>query len=371
MPSLLDLPDELLVQVIEDAVPTAMGSRKGYRERCRTLLAVILTSKRLHAVALPLLYRVLRLSEARFRSIMADYKDGDGLTYPLARSIICDGPFTGLAADLLSFAIDAAPSVSDLRIDCCQEFALLEIQPLSALTSLTLHDVFYNKALNPEHVQSLRLPHVVDLSLDYLSFTRTGCEAFLSSATFPSLQHLALNVVMLLDSHGPIEEVVPLISPALLVQLRTLRCWHTSHPSDFPFPDALRVLHNVSVGSLRPDQPSYASLPQFPHLALLPHLGASGDPNGIASTKGALREMAATLSRVTDGARLPLRLVVLDSDLLEPSDAIVELKAAMDAFLEACKAARVEVIVQEEQHGFEPLVSKRFIRWCKEKYGTE
>ncbi|BGP20207.1 hypothetical protein JCM10213_005938 [Rhodosporidiobolus nylandii] len=378
MPSLLDLPDELLVQVIEDAVPTAMGSGDEYKERCRTLHAVSLTSKRLHSLTLPLLYRVLRASQTRFRSTRSAREAAEGPTGALARTLVCVDLYE-LDADLLSFAVAAAPRVSDLRIYYCEGLALVELQPLSALTSLTLHAAFYNTALDFGHVQSLCLPHVFDLSLDRLYFTQSGCEAFLSSATFPSLKHLTLGVVMLWEADVEVKEhIVPLISPTLLRQLGTLRCWHTSHPSDFPFPDALRVLHNVSVGSLQPEQPSYASLSESPHVALLlrgmvfPDPGASGDPYRIVNAKGALREMAATLSRVTDVKSHPLKLAVVDSDLLEDDDGLAELKPAMDAFLEACKTARVEVIVQETpQHGFDSLVSKSFVRWCEKKYATE
>ncbi|BGP20254.1 hypothetical protein JCM10213v2_008391 [Rhodosporidiobolus nylandii] len=363
MPSLLDLPDELLVQVIEDAVPTAMGSRKEYSERCRTLRAVALTSKRLHAVALPLLYRVLRVTQSRFRSTWS------------AREAV-DGP-----TDLLSFAVAAAPRVSDLRIYYCEEAALVELQAFSALTSLTLHDIFNSTALDPEHVQSLRSPHVVDLSLDFLSFTRTGWEAFLSSATFPSLKHLSLGWVELDEAEVPTEppeELVPLVCPVLLGQLRTLRCWHSSHPSDFSFPHTVQVLHNASIGTLLLGQPPFTRLPLSGHLALLlrdkkfPNPGASRDRNRLVNAKGALEQMTASLSRVAQGAGPSLKLVLLESALLTGHNVLAGLKPAMDAFLEACKVVGVEVIVQETpQYGFESLISKQFIRWCDEQYGTQ
>ncbi|BGP20223.1 hypothetical protein JCM10213v2_008360 [Rhodosporidiobolus nylandii] len=362
MPSLLDLPDELLVQVIDDAVPTAMGSEDDHKERCRTLLAVMLTSKRPHALALPLLYRVLRVTESRFRPIMAARKGAEGRTYPSARTLVCDGEGDArLAADLLSFAVAAAPRVSDMRVYRCGDIALAELQALSALTSLTLYNIL-NTTVDPGHVQSLRLPHVIDLSLSYLYCTQSGVAAFLSSATFPSLRHVSFGWMWITDDNGAgiaTMEVVPLICPALLAQLRSLRCWHASHSSDFSFPHSLQVLHDsshlalLSRGLIFPD-----------HFPL--------DRTRLANAKGALKKMAASLSRVADGARPPLKLVLLDSDLLEHPDAIAELKPTMDAFLEACKAAEVEVIVQgTPQYGFESLVSKRFIRWCEEKYGTQ
>ncbi|GAA5942638.1 hypothetical protein JCM10213_005929 [Rhodosporidiobolus nylandii] len=385
MPSLLDLPDELLVQVIEDAVPTAMGSSKEYDERCRTLHAVALTSKRLHAVALPLLYRVLRVTEARFRPTLAACKGVDTPTYPLAKTLVCEGnAFGGLPADQLSFAVAATPGISDLRICYCKEFALIELQAMSGLASLTLHDVLHGTALTAQHVRSLHLPHLADLSLEYTVITQSGCKAFLSCTTFPSLRHLALGVVVLLDSHGPAEEVVPLTSLPLLAQLRTLRCWHASHPSSFSFPDTLRLLYNASVGVQEHGQPSYATLSRVPHLALrlrgklFPHPEASRDRNRLANAKGALEEMTASLSRAAQGAGPSLRLVLLESDLLREDDALAdkeafaELKPAVEAFLEACKAVGVEVIVQEtSQYGLESFVSERFIQWCEQKYGTE
>ncbi|BGP20217.1 hypothetical protein JCM10213v2_008354 [Rhodosporidiobolus nylandii] len=257
MPSLLDLPDELLVQVIEDAVPTAMGSSKEYDERCRTLHAVALTSKRLHAVALPLLYRVLRVTEARFRPTLAACKGVDTPTYPLAKTLVCEGnAFGGLPADQLSFAVAATPGISDLRICYCKEFALIELQAMSGLASLTLHDVLHGTALTAQH--------------------------------------------------------------------------------------------------------------------------ASRDRNRLANAKGALEEMTASLSRAAQGAGPSLRLVLLESDLLREDDALAdkeafaELKPAVEAFLEACKAVGVEVIVQEtSQYGLESFVSERFIQWCEQKYGTE
>ncbi|BGP20229.1 hypothetical protein JCM10213_005917 [Rhodosporidiobolus nylandii] len=383
---LLDLPAELIGQIVEDAVPTAMGSRKEYSERCRTLLAVILTSKRLHAVALPLLYRVLRVTNSRFGPIMAACRGADTPTYPSVKTLVCDGEgFGGLAVDILSFAFAAAPAVSDVRLYRCDAFALVELQTLSGLTSLTLHNTISSTALRPQYRQPLCLPHVVDLSLNYFYFTKSTCTAFLSSATFPSLQHLALGRIELATgtAQSPIsitEEVAPLINPALLAQLRTLRCWHASHPSDFPFPDTLQVLHNASVGLSERGQPLYASLPLSPHIALLlrgkalPNPGASRDRNRLVNAKGALEQMAASLSRVADAAKPPLKLVLLESELLAKNDvladkkALAELKLAVDGFLAACKAAGVEVLIENApQYGFESLISKRFIRWCNEK----
>ncbi|GAA5954803.1 hypothetical protein JCM10213_008945 [Rhodosporidiobolus nylandii] len=310
---LLDLPDELLEPIMEDAVPSAMGSEEEYDERCRTLLAVALTSKRLHSLALPLLYRVLRVTNSRFGPIMAACRDTDTPAYRSARTLVCDGEeFGGLAADLLSFAVAAAPRVSDLRVYYCEKFALTELQALHDLSSLTLHDIFDSTALHPEHVQSLRLLHVVDLSLDYLSFTRTGCEAFLSSATLPSLKHLSLGSVELDKAEFPTEtpeELVPFVCPPLALLLRAKK---------FPNP------------------------------------GASRDRNRLVNAKGALQQMAASLSRVPDGAKPPLKLILLESALLTGHNVLAELKPAMDAFLEACKEVGVEVIVQQTpQYGFE------------------
>ncbi|GAA5982874.1 hypothetical protein JCM11641_002614 [Rhodosporidiobolus odoratus] len=143
MPSLLDLPDELIVSIIQlVVVPSALASFEEYLDRWTSLWRLALTSKRLDRVASQDLNVVLRLlkDDAQLRETFTPKQGADAKVLVLEATEAWNPndtkqqPLTGL--EVLQ-VIRTTPAVFDLRLVTDAE-ELLSPRTLPALRHLSI-----------------------------------------------------------------------------------------------------------------------------------------------------------------------------------------------------------------------------------------
>ncbi|GAA5854662.1 hypothetical protein JCM8547_004927 [Rhodosporidiobolus lusitaniae] len=179
---LLSLPDELIENIVRLVLPGHMTER-GYEERQALLRALCLMSKRLHLILLPILEEAASgtTPNGYIKVTLKQHKDTSKLKY-LSMKHPSPAPFSNL-----SWAWTASSSLRKLCLSNFEHVDMRYLEGLNNLRRLDLQDVFVTDS--PFHLRNLT-------ELGYVSSKPNWWpHDFFLAAFFPSLKHVALDIV--------------------------------------------------------------------------------------------------------------------------------------------------------------------------------
>ncbi|GAA5994529.1 uncharacterized protein JCM10292_002116 [Rhodotorula paludigena] len=206
------LPDELVLRILEEVAPPAY-SPKAYSARQNALLSLCSVSRRMRALAQPLLWRFVRVHE---RSRLDSLAQPERLrrcarTYHVSPEGIWSGQKGWFTLQEGVEALSLLPEVTELRLDSLeQQINLKSLQDYTGLRSLSLVCADIDDS-DPVFLHNLEALHLEDVRLD-----PDLLATWLSPTYLPSLKALYLS-----DLRENIEDApfFPTLSPAILSQL--------------------------------------------------------------------------------------------------------------------------------------------------------
>ncbi|BGP47444.1 hypothetical protein JCM10450v2_003296 [Rhodotorula kratochvilovae] len=209
------LPDELLVAVLDSLAAPAYAPR-AYEARQGTLRALCLTSRRLHRVAQPVLFRHIRIHE---RTRLDQVRDVDDEVLRAHTKVLQVEPYGSRALEEDKYtpleAVAAGllyPNVEELRVEGRYEaFDMQVLDEFPGLRRLSLFRVVL------DDWATVRLPRVEQLRLEDIRVDQAALERWLGPAFLPSVKAIYLSD--LFDNRERMPQYFPKLTPAILAQL--------------------------------------------------------------------------------------------------------------------------------------------------------
>ncbi|GAA6017307.1 hypothetical protein JCM10207_003689 [Rhodosporidiobolus poonsookiae] len=206
------LPEELLIPILEHLTPTLALDRPAHLEAVRALAACCTASKQLCRLAQPLLWRCVSLqTEQDVEPSFLDRLCGD--EGRLVRSIRTSGAATTILRRRgMAEAFKAMSNVEELELAGLQRLHFLV--PFSTLSNLRYLCISKSQQRLPGFIPPF--PTLTTLSLHGVFFIPSTLSAFLTPVNLPSLRVFHLGAIF--DPQTS-DAYVPDLAPALLAQL--------------------------------------------------------------------------------------------------------------------------------------------------------
>ncbi|BGP44062.1 hypothetical protein JCM10449v2_008119 [Rhodotorula kratochvilovae] len=349
--SIPHLPDELLVLILRHAAGHAEVGALRWAERQDTLLACCLASKRLLAIARPLLWEAVRVNTVDIPSAFVE-EAGSGLGR-FVQALCVRLPHeshpdfaAASQAEVLLNLLACFPHLVELRLHEGSDGQQLRLGSLAIHTShlqrLSLVGCHLTRPFPSVFARSsgsahppFIFPALKELSLAYCQTDASGIDyisEFFTAAVLPSLRTLCYSTGL----GGPDDEDYPTVDKALLAQLEVLEI---EGPSPNPLPEAFYASAAPILHSL--DGVPETLEPRMRHVALpwQPWQPDHG-PGAAAGVPAGPDELSKVAVLVLTGALASLWL----PETLSPERDLEEsLARGRDAVLAACAEKKVHV----------------------------